>query len=228
MLVDAGRVLVHPDDQLFRQEALAVGCTLAAGAATIALGRTVWEGAAASDPIAFWNSTAKIDAWSRHAGLATRSGRAVWERVHRRDREDTPLWSKPDPGAAVALQRLRQAGYLIAVVSNNDGRLHHQLTASGLIHHVNAVVDSAQVGLAKPSPEIFDHAATQLGVRLDQCVMIGDDPYFDIHASLHAGAAAALLIDPGDDRPCTWPTIAYPDLGGAADAVLDRGAGPAA
>jgi putative hydrolase of the HAD superfamily len=141
--------------------------------------------------------------------------------VHNRDRDSTSLWTKTDPGTATALQRLTEAGYPIAVVSNNDGRLHHQLTTAGLADYVAAIVDSAVAGVAKPSPQIFNHAAGRLGVRLDDCIMIGDDPYFDIRASLHAGAAAAILIDPGTDRPATWSTPAYPDLLGAVTALLD-------
>lgn len=221
MLVDAGRVLLHPDDTLFEQEALAIGCPLGDRRAAIALGRTVWEGAATSDPIAFWATTTKIDVWARHAGLPSRAGHAIWQRVHDRDRAGTPLWSRPDPGAAVALQRLTAAGYRIAVVSNNDGRLHHQLTTAGLIRHVDAVIDSAVVRVAKPSPEIFTRAAAALQVPLDQCLMIGDDPYFDIRASQQAGAAAAILIDPCGDRPATWSSPAYRDLNAATSALLE-------
>ena len=221
MLVDAGRVLLHPDDTLFQQEAHAIGCPLSDGQATIALGRTVWEGAATSDPIGFWHTTAKIDTWARHTGLPTCAGHTIWQRVHDRDRAGTPLWSRLDPGAAGALQRLTAAGYRIAVVSNNDGRLHHQLTAAGLISHVDAVIDSAVVRVAKPSPQIFVRAAVDLQVPLDQCLMIGDDPYFDIRASQQAGAAAAILIDPGGDRPATWPSPAYRDLNAATSALLE-------
>jgi putative hydrolase of the HAD superfamily len=63
------------------------------------------------------------------------------------------------------------------VVSNNDGRLHQQLATAGLAGYVTAIVDSAAVGGAKPDPGIFLHAAAALGARLEECVMIGDDPY---------------------------------------------------
>jgi HAD superfamily hydrolase (TIGR01509 family) len=223
VLVDAGRVLIHPDDSLFQQAAQTLGCRLREGAATTALGRTVWDGAASADPIAFWNGTAKIRAWARHAGLSRTQGRAVWNRVHELDQAGTPLWSRVEPGARAALRRLTDAGLQIAVVSNNDGRLHRQLSAVGLDHHFAAIVDSAVVGTAKPSPEIFAYAATELGLHLHQCVMIGDDPYFDIRASLLAGIPTAILIDPGADRPAKWRSDAYPDLSSAVQAIIPRG-----
>lgn len=220
VLVDAGRVLVHPDDTLFQHAAHQLGCILPPGVAARALGPTVWQGAADSDPIAFWAGPAKIHAWARHAHLSTEEGSAVWHRVHELDRTGTPLWSQTDPGAATALRQLAAADLPVAVVSNNDGRLHQQLAAGGLLHLVTAIVDSATVGKAKPAPEIFAHAAAELGVRLERCIMIGDDPHFDVRASLLAGVGQALLIDPGGDRPGNWPADAFPDVAGAAAHIV--------
>lgn len=220
VLVDCGRVLIHPDDALFQQAARMLGCVLPDGIATKALGRTVWEGSTSPDPVAFWNGPAKIDAWARHAALSNQDGHAVWTRVHQLDSNGIRLWSRPDPGAGTALHRLTEAGLPVAIVSNNDGRLHQQLTDAGLAHHVTAFIDSAAVGVAKPAPGIFAYAAAQLGVRIDQCIMIGDDPYFDINASLRAGVATAVLIDPGTDRPAAWPGHAYPDLSAAVETII--------
>jgi HAD superfamily hydrolase (TIGR01509 family) len=220
VLVDAGRVLVHPADALFRQAARQAGCDLTPGVACRALGRTVWQGAAASDPVEFWRGPAKILAWSRHAHLSAENGRAVWRRVHEFDLTGTPLWSRTDPGAAKALRRLATAGLPVAVVSNNDGRLRQQLAAADLLNLVATVVDSAIIGTSKPAPGIFAYAAAELGVQLEDCIMIGDDPYFDIRASLNAGVGQALLIDPGGHRPGDWPTEAFPDLAGAVNHVV--------
>ena len=221
ILIDAGRVLVHPDDSLFQRAAHEHNQALAPGVAARALGRTVWEGAAASDPIAFWNTSQKVHAWSRHAGLAIHIGAEIWHRVHQVD-ATAPLWCVPEPTAAAALAALTAAGYRLAVVSNNDGRLRQQLTAAGLAIYFTATVDSATVGIAKPDPAIFLHAAAALGARPDECVMIGDDPYFDIRASTRAGIRGSILIDAHHDRPATWPTPACPGLGAAVASLLAR------
>lgn len=214
VLIDAGRVLIHPDDTLFQNAARAHHQTLAPGTAARAIGRTVWDGAATNDPIAFWNTHDKIHTWSRHAGLDPHTGTRIWHHVHQAD-ADTPLWSVPEPTAAVTLAALAAAGYQLAAVSNNDGRLHQQLTAAGLAGYFTVLVDSAVVGVAKPDPAIFLHAAAALGVPAEQCVMIGDDPYFDIQASTRAGIGASILIDAHHDRPTTWATPACPDLAAA-------------
>lgn len=215
VLIDAGRVLLHPDDTLFQRAAHTHHQTLAPGVAARAIGRTVWEGATANDPVAFWTSSRKIHAWSRHAGLAPHAGTRIWHHVHQADTA-TPLWSIPEPTAAAALTALTDTGYRLAVVSNNDGRLHQQLAAAGLADHFTAIIDSAAIGTAKPEPAIFLHAASALDVRPDECVMIGDDPYFDIRASAQAGIHRNILIDAHHDRPATWPTPACLHLGAAA------------
>jgi len=224
VLVDAGRVLIHPDDALFQRAARDHHQVLAPGVAARAIGRTVWEGAAARDPVAFWNTRRKIEAWSRHAGLPPQAGTRIWHQVHHADAV-TPLWSVSEPTAPAALAALTSAGYRLAVVSNNDGRLHHQLAAAGLAGYFTAIVDSAAVGVAKPNPAIFLRAAAALGVRPDQCVMIGDDPYFDIRASTRAGIGGAILIDAHHDRPATWTTPAFPDLGAAASLLAHKRSG---
>lgn len=224
VLIDAGRVLLHPDDTLFQHAARSLGQTLTPGAAARALGRTVWEGAADDDPVAFWNTHRKIHAWSQHAGLTTSAGVAIWDHVHHAD-ATTPLWSVAEPSAATALATLTGAGYHLAAVSNNDGRLHQQLTTTGLAPYFSAIIDSAVTGMTKPDPRIFLHAAAELGAYPDECVMIGDDPHFDIRAAIHAGIAVSILIDAHHDRPRTWPTPASPDLGTAAQ-LLAPAAGP--
>ncbi|MGX6607453.1 HAD family hydrolase [Micromonosporaceae bacterium Da 78-11] len=219
ILIDAGRVLIHPDDTLFQHAARTHQQSLAAGVAVRAIGRTVWEGAAAADPVAFWNSDRKVHAWARHAGLSSRAGARIWQQVHRAD-TDTPLWSVCEPTAVTSLAALAAAGYRIAVVSNNDGQLHHQLAAAGLTSYFTAIVDSAVLGTTKPDPAIFLHAAAAVGAHPGQCVMIGDDPHFDIHASTRAGIGSTILIDAHHDRPATWPTPACRDLGAAANLLL--------
>lgn len=221
VLVDAGRVLIHPADTHFQRAARHTGVHLADGTGPRALGRIVWEGASTADPIAFWNSDAKITAWSRHAGPTVTDGSVVWQHVHHLDRTDAPLWSQVEPSADTALSTLVAAGYRLAVVSSNDGRLHHQLTTVGLAGYCTAVIDSTVVGIAKPDPAIFHRAAALLAARPDECVMIGDDPHFDIDAAWHAGIARTILIDRDKNRPASWPTAAFATIGEAAAAMAD-------
>ncbi len=74
------------------------------------------------------------------------------------------LWSAVHPGTVEALERLRDSGYRLAVVSNSDGRAEEGLAAAGLRPFFEFVIDSQLVGFEKPDPRIFEVALRQLGV----------------------------------------------------------------
>ncbi|GFR52948.1 hypothetical protein Agub_g15610 [Astrephomene gubernaculifera] len=66
------------------------------------------------------------------------------------------------PGAVEALQRLKSAGLLLAVVSNFDTRLRPLLRELGVEKLFDAVIVSAEVHAEKPNPVIFDTAVRTL------------------------------------------------------------------
>lgn len=133
------------------------------------------------------------------------------------DRDDTiiedgpylndPAGVRPMPGAVAALNRLRDKGLLLAIVTNQSG------VAKGLIspqqlEAVNARVD-AELGpfdswqicvhdthhgceCRKPAPGMVRAAAEELGVDPGRCVLIGDTGG-DMAAALSADADAVLV-----------------------------------
>ncbi|MCG5431677.1 HAD-IIIA family hydrolase [Mycobacterium sp. MYCO198283] len=133
------------------------------------------------------------------------------------DRDDTlirdrpylndPAGVEPMPGARRALQRLRDAGLLLGVVTNQSGIAKGLITADQLAA-VNARVDellgpfgSWQVCVhdagdgcdcRKPAPGMVLAAAEELGVPPQRCVVIGDIGR-DVEAALAAGARAVLV-----------------------------------
>ncbi len=88
----------------------------------------------------------------------------------------------------------RLAGrYRLGVVSNFYGNLDGILRAEGLRAHFAVVADSGVLGVTKPDPEIFLHAARALGSRPDECVMVGDSVPRDIKGAAAAGMKKALV-----------------------------------
>jgi putative hydrolase of the HAD superfamily len=105
---------------------------------------------------------------------------------------------------APVLKRL--AGrYRLGVVSNFYGNLDGILRAEGLSAHFAVVADSGVLGVTKPDPEIFLHAARVLGTRPEECVMVGDSVPRDMKGAAAAGmkkalvCAAPLAPDAGQD-----------------------------
>ena len=137
------------------------------------------------------------------------------------DRDDTlieniPYLGDPSkvrlmPGAAEACQKLRQAGYLLFVVSNQSGvgrglitkeqvravdqKMEFSLGGPGTIsgyYHCFAAPGDPYDERRKPSPAMLQEAAHEHGLDLARSFMIGNR-LSDIQAGLRAGCSAILL-----------------------------------
>lgn len=96
------------------------------------------------------------------------------------------------PGAVACLQRMRDAGMRIALVSNFDTRLRRIMAEMGLNRLFDAVVISAEVEAEKPNPRIFEAACAALGLPPEACVHVGDDRRNDVFGARDAGCFAWL------------------------------------
>lgn len=105
------------------------------------------------------------------------------------------LWSSIHPGTAAALDRLRALGMPIGVVSNSDGRVEEALEAAGIRSKFDVVIDSALVGVEKPSPAIFGFALEALGVAAQDALYVGDIYEVDVIGARAAGLDV-VLVDP--------------------------------
>jgi len=117
------------------------------------------------------------------------------------------LWRWPIPESVDALRQLDRCGMPLGIVSNADGQIEGVLARSHVCQvgpgagvEVRCVIDSHVVGVAKPDPRIFDHAAAHFdGIEPSRIAFVGDSMRMDI-----AGAAAAglnpILLDPHDDH----------------------------
>jgi putative hydrolase of the HAD superfamily len=132
------------------------------------------------------------------------------------------LWTGTDPGTAPALQRLREAGLSLGVVSNSDGRVAEALEAVGLAGYFGVVVDSKLAGFEKPDPRIFLPALTALGVAAADALYVGDLYEVDVVGARRAGMAAVLLDPAGLHASRDVPTA--PDVAAVVDRLLGNGA----
>jgi putative hydrolase of the HAD superfamily len=119
---------------------------------------------------------------------------------------DDKLWRWPVPGSFEALRvlsaRRQQAAVKLAFVSNSDGSAEHKLISMGLSQvgpgdgiEVDAIFDSAVVGVTKPDPAIFEMALAALGVEAGRSVFVGDSRYYDVDGAKAAGLVP-LHFDP--------------------------------
>ena len=91
-----------------------------------------------------------------------------------------------------ALDRLGEAGWRHAVLSNHVPELEQIVAGLGLDRHVESVLCSGVTGYEKPHPEAF---ATALRLRRDgePVWMVGDNPEADVEGARRAGLPAVLV-----------------------------------
>lgn len=80
------------------------------------------------------------------------------------------------PGAAKVLDRLLDVGIQIAVASNGPRtKMEITLNRAGLMHLVSPHIYSAQdLAHPKPAPDVYLHAAEQMGAAPEQCIVVED------------------------------------------------------
>jgi putative hydrolase of the HAD superfamily len=100
---------------------------------------------------------------------------------------------RPYPDAAPALGRLRHFGIRSAIVSNWDVSLRKTLGEIGLAGLVDEIVVSAEAGVAKPAPGIFELALARLRCPARKALFVGDSPETDIAGAQSAGLRAVLV-----------------------------------
>jgi putative hydrolase of the HAD superfamily len=108
---------------------------------------------------------------------------------------------RPYPEVPGTLARLRADGARLAVVSNWDVSLHDVLERTGLRRLVDAVVISAELGVAKPDPAIFRAALERLGADVAGAVHVGDSLEADVAGARAAGLEAVLVVRNGAVAP---------------------------
>lgn len=74
----------------------------------------------------------------------------------------------------LALQKLKQAGHTLGIVTNGPQRQHDVIKNTGLDKLVDAWVVSDTAGVSKPDPRIAELLAERLGIELQNGYVIGD------------------------------------------------------
>jgi putative hydrolase of the HAD superfamily len=135
-------------------------------------------------------------AWTdgAHRELERRAGRAL-PRLHDEWRKAQVLIERN-----VALVRALRPPYRCSVLSNADVSLRARLEGELALQHLfDDIVVSAEVGMAKPTPAIFQLAADRLGLPPAACVFV-DDWDRNVEAARALGMTAVLhRADKGDD-----------------------------
>jgi beta-phosphoglucomutase len=121
------------------------------------------------------------------------------------------------PGARELLEELRAAGFKIALgsASKNAATVVQRL---GIAHLFDALADGNSVARQKPAPDLFVHAAAQLGLEPAECVVVEDAA-----AGIEAGRAGGFrTVGLGPPERAGQAEVVVPSLEGITAADLLR------
>ena len=92
-----------------------------------------------------------------------------------------------------AFARLRARGLQLGLISNWERRLAGLIDGLGLAGYLDVIVSSAEVGLHKPDPRIFELACERVGVSPAAAAHVGDHHYADVLGATAVGMVPVLI-----------------------------------
>jgi putative hydrolase of the HAD superfamily len=231
VLFDAGGVLLDLDyaflRELIEERGLAAEAEALSRAEALAraeIHRRVQQGARVSGA---WRAYFELVLQGVGVGAAHHAPiiDTLWD-THRR----IGLWTRAIDGALAVVDRLREAGLRVGVVSNAEGQVARDLDRAGFVGRFETVVDSCLVGVEKPDPRIFRIALDRMRIEAESTVFVGDLPSVDVEGARAAGIPA-ILIDRHDlyadlDVPRARAIDEVPALVGLSDPQRARTARP--
>ncbi|XP_017870155.1 PREDICTED: N-acylneuraminate-9-phosphatase [Drosophila arizonae] len=162
------------------------------------------------------NSQTSLDSWRTHLW------RESLQQKHKHLAEQIyPQWLKLryrylaiPPDYVQLLQRMRRAGYLLALITNGPSNAQREkINKLHVRGHFDCVLVSSDLPWEKPHPEIFYAACNFLGVKPHECAMIGDKLETDIKGGhlaqlgltfwlpLSTSSAASQCLDDVEYKP---------------------------
>jgi putative hydrolase of the HAD superfamily len=183
VVLDLGQVLASPPD-LYRAPADLLGVDPEAYEARYWLYRRAYD-AGGSEP-EYWRGILEgVGVTSSDELIGTLAGL------------DAGMWAELRPGARRLLDTVRGWGPGMALLSNAPLTLGVAVRNSDWVQLFDRVFISAELGMTKPDPRIFDIVTADLGVGPEELAFIDDRPP-NVAAAVAAGWNAHLWADDAD------------------------------
>jgi len=129
----------------------------------------------------------------------------------------------PHPDVAPSLERLREAGFRMATLTNSaPDAAGEQITNAGLTEYFEQLISVDEVQAFKPSPEPYHLAASKLGVEIGDLRLVAAHDW-DVFGALRTGCQAAFIARGGRTIHPLYdtPDVIGPDLISVTDQILE-------
>ena len=93
------------------------------------------------------------------------------------------------------LPRLKEAGYILAVISNRDKPFQNVLVEHGIDEFFEFSLAAGEVNIFKPEPGVFEYALRRVNLSPREAIYVGDNYYADVIGARNAGLRP-VLYDP--------------------------------
>jgi 2-haloacid dehalogenase len=131
----------------------------------------------------------------------------------------------PHPEVAEGLDRLRDAGFRLATLTNSTQEVAEaQIRNSGLADRFEQVLSADTAKRLKPAPAPYRMAARTLGIPERELRLVAAHAW-DVAGALRAGCAAAFVARQPFDPLVERPDVVGKDLGEVADGIIAAEAG---
>ena len=119
-----------------------------------------------------------------------------------------------------ALPQLKEAGYILGVISNRDKPFQDVLQDHGISEFFDFSLAAGEINIFKPEPGVFEHALRQVKVAPQETAYVGDNYYADVVGARRAGLQP-ILYDPFGVFPDPGCTIikSFDELNSAIKAI---------
>ncbi|MFF9164783.1 HAD family hydrolase [Streptomyces longwoodensis] len=129
---------------------------------------------------------------------------------------------KPVTGVVEVLERLRAEGVPYCVASSGSHeriRVGHQVTGLDRWFDEGRIFSSQDVGRGKPAPDLFLHAAREMGVAPERCIVVEDSP-LGVQAAVAAGMDVVGFTAMTPAEKLTGAGKLFADMGELADLLV--------
>lgn len=117
-------------------------------------------------------------------------------------------------GGVEVIKGLHERGYKLGIISNliGENEVPDWLEEDGLDQYFDSVVLSSVCGMRKPCFEIYQLAAKEMGVELEECVSVADNIKRDIPGAKKAGVGCNIIFSsPEKKHPVEYTEENRPD-----------------
>jgi HAD superfamily hydrolase (TIGR01549 family) len=93
------------------------------------------------------------------------------------------------------LPQLKEAGYVLGVISNRDKPFQDLLNDHGIGQFFDFSLAAGDVNVFKPDPGVFEHGLRRVNLSAKEVIYVGDNYYADVVGARSAGLEP-VLYDP--------------------------------